>query len=218
MTRRGARSAGSDWHRRVPRPLALLAALGATACGGGSSGGDSFSAHRFDPWQQIAPEQAGVRFTGSEAPDGVLARERIGHDGVRIVELVLRNDTLDYGENKVLIAARARPDARPLALDEELFTFAFDRTAVEHNFSVLLRGAQRVSEPHSRRNRYGTYHYVAAEYPARSRCVYAWQHVDSAVTPLSRNVSDASIQYRFCDQHRSPEQLIEMFDGIDLDL
>lgn len=209
--------AGSERHWRMPRLLALLAGVCVSACAGGATR-DSFSPHLFDPWQQIAPEQAGVRFTGAEPPDGVLARERIGHDGVRIVELVLRNDTLDFGENKVLVAARATPDERPLALDEELFTFAFDRSAVERNFAVLLRGARRVSEPHSRRNRYGTYHYVAAEYPARSRCVYAWQHIDGEVTPLSRTVSDASIQYRFCDQHRSPEQLIEMFDGIDLDL
>lgn len=201
----------------MPRLLALLAGLCATGCGGGSSA-DPFSPHLFDPWQQIAPEQAGVRFTGAEPPDGVLARERIGHDGVRIVELVLGNDTLDFGENKVLFAARATPDERPFALDEELFTFDFDRTAIEDNFALLLRGARRLSEPHRRRNRYGPYHYVTAEYPASSRCVYAWQHIDGEVTALSRKVSDASIQYRFCDPHRSPEQLIEAFDGIDLDL
>jgi hypothetical protein len=217
MNRRGRRLAGSGWRRRTPRLLALLAGLCVTGCGGGATR-DSFSPHLFDPWQQIAPEQAGVRFTGAEPPDGVLARERMGHDGVRIVELVLGNDTLDFGENKVLVAARARPDERPLSLDEELFTFDLDRTAVENNFAVLLRGARRVSEPHSRRNRYGTYHYVAAEYPARSHCVYAWQHIDGEVTPLGSKVSDASVQYRFCDQHRSPEQLIEVFDGIDLDL
>jgi hypothetical protein len=217
MNRRGPRFSGSPRRSSVPRLVVLLAVFGATACGGGATR-DGFSPHLFDPWQQIAPEQAGIRFTGSETPDGVLARERIGHDGVRVVELVLSNATLDFGQNKVLVASRATPDERPLSLDEELVTFDFDRAAVEHNFALLLRGARRVSEPQSRRNRYGSYHYFAAEYPAGSRCVYAWQHVDSEVAPLSRTVSDASIQYRFCDQHRSPEQLIEVFDGIDLDL
>ena len=217
MNWRGPRSSGSPWHWSVPRLGALLAGLCATACGSGATR-DSFSPHLFDPWQQIAPEQAGVRFTGSETPEGVLARERRGHDGVRIVELVLGNDTLDFGENKVLVASRPTPDERPLSLDEELVTFDFDRTAVEHNFDLLLRGARRVSEPLSRRNRYGSYHYVAAESPAGSSCVSAGQHGASVVAPLSRTVSDASIQYRFCAQHRSPEQLIEVFDGIDLDL
>jgi hypothetical protein len=159
-----------------------------------------------------------VRFTGAEAPDAVAARERVGHDGVRIVELVLANDTLDFGENKVLVAARATPDDRPLSVDQEPIAFDFDRTVVEENFAILLRGARRTSEPQSRRNRYGTYHYVAAEYPGSSRCVYAWQHIDNDAVSLSRKVADASIQYRFCDQQRSPEQLIELFDGIDLEL
>lgn len=217
MRRRASSVAGSAGRRRRPRLGALLAGLSVAGCAGGAAR-DDFSPQLFEPWRQIAPEQAGVRFTGAEAPERVLARERIGHDGVRIVELVLGNDTLDFGENKVLVAARATPDERPLALDDELVAFALDRRAVERNFAVLLRGARRVSEPHSRRNRYGSYHYVAAEYPASSRCVYAWQQVDGAAAPLSRRVADASIQYRFCDRHRSTEQLIAMFDGIDLDL
>lgn len=197
--------------------LVLVVGVALAACAGGPRP-DRSSPHLFDPWQEIAPERAGVRFTGAGAPEGVAARERIGHDDVRIVELVLANDTLDYGENKVLVASRAAADERPLSLDEEVITFDFDRRVVEENFAALLRGARRTSEPLSRRNRYGTYHYVAAEYPASSRCVYAWQHVDSAAVALSRKVSDASIQYRFCDQRRSPEELIEVFDGIDLDL
>jgi hypothetical protein len=200
------------------RMIAFAIGLSITACVPGAHRQDAPGKRLLDPWQPVAPERSGVGFVGAEAPGAVAARERTGPDGVRIVELVLANHTLDFGENKLLVVARPGPDVGPLSIDQELTAFDLDQTVVQANFDILLRGARRVSEPRPGRNRYGTYHYVAAEYPGSSRCVYAWQHVDSTGSSSGRTVTDASVQFRFCDPHKTPDQLIEVFDGIDLAL
>ena len=159
--------------------------------------------HLFAGWESVPPERADVRFEAADAPDVIAARRRIGHDGVRLYEVSLANRTLDFGENKVIVATREQRDQRPLAVESDLATFEFTPAVVERNADLLLKGARRTSPPTTRRNRYGPYHFIAAEYPGSSRCVYAWQEVEGGFLAAGGD-GDAALQFRFCDPERPP--------------
>jgi hypothetical protein len=206
-------------HRTVVLPLVLGLLLSIVAgCAATPHQTNPGQRHLFGPWQPVPNDQAGVRFTTAPAPGIVMARQRTGHDGERITEVMLANETVDYGANQVLIAFREQADDRPLAVDSEVLTFRFTPAMLDRNVELLLKGARRTSEPAPRRNRYGPYSFVTAEYPGSSHCVYAWQHIDGSAMGYGHAGGDATVQFRFCDPHRDSQALIELFDGIVLNL
>lgn len=203
---------------RTAHPTALvLATFILAACAGVQPTAGDGEPHRFQPWEEVPAERADVGFDMADGVEVVAARRRIGLDGVQIYEVAFTNRTLDFGENKVIVTTRDRVDDRPLALEPEIVAFEFTPAVVERNLGLLLKGARRTSEPRARRNRYGPYQFVAAEYPASSQCVYAWQTVDGGFA-ARRSGGDAAIQFRFCDPERDAASLIEMFDRIIIDL
>ena len=165
----------------------------------------------------MPPERAAVRIDTADAPEVVAVRRRNGLDGVRLYEVSLANRTLDFGENKIIVAARDQPDERPLAIASDLAMFGFTPAVVDQNLDLLLKGARRTSAPAARRNRYGPYHFIAAEYPGSSRCVYAWQEVEGGFATPGRTGA-AALQFRFCDPDQAPGEMIEMFDRLIVDL
>lgn len=178
-----------------------------------------YDPHLFEPWERIATQELGVRFTGDLRPDVVAARRRSSEGGVRIYEGTLANSTVDHGENKVILVVREQIDGRPLPAGVGAATLDFTPQAVSRNFDSMFPGALQTSRPSSGgRNRYGPYHFVSAAYPGSSQCIYAWQHLDDERTPLGVGVADASLQLRYCDPQQTPAQLISMFDGIEIDL
>jgi hypothetical protein len=197
--------------------LVLLAPL-AACTEGGFQGDAGAHPHLFGPWQSVEDQRIGLRLAGSNPLEVIAARVRQGHDGLEVYEAVFTNDTLDYGENLAIVAVRDRPDNRPLSLDSDVVTFEFTPEVIHKNFDVLLKGAEQKSTPAQRRNRYGPYHFVTAQYPGGARCIYAWQHVDNDKTPFSGGASDAAVQFRYCDPSRSAADMAELFDSIILEL
>ncbi|WP_246149412.1 cellulose biosynthesis protein BcsN [Skermanella pratensis] len=71
-----------------------------------------------------------------------------------------------------------------------------------------------------RKNRYGLYGYVSADYPGQAKCVLAWQVLDGADLSQVGSAAPrrAGIQMRVCDARAQPAELIAAFDSLRLDL
>ncbi|HEX6142548.1 MAG TPA: cellulose biosynthesis protein BcsN [Geminicoccaceae bacterium] len=215
----GARTSARPVLERGSRVIVVgVVLIGALAACSGTSRPDAGGARPSAGWESVPPERADVRFETAGAPEVIAARRRAGPDGVRFYEVSLANRTLDFGENKVIVAMRERADGQAAATESDLVAFDFTPALIDQNFELLLQGARRASAPVARRNRYGPYHFLAAEYPGSSRCVYAWQQVEGGFAATGRAGGAATLQFRFCDPEQTPAEMIEMFDRLVVDL
>jgi hypothetical protein len=168
-------------------------------------------------WESVPPERAAVRFDGSDAPAVVAVRRRFDQGGGWMYDIALENDTLDPGENRIVLATRGSKDQSPSA-KSDLAAFDLAPDVINQNFDLLLKGARRTSTPAIRRNRYGPFHFVAADYPGSSRCIYAWQEIEPGANRLAGTDNTTSLQFRFCDPDLSSGDLIAMFEKIVIEL
>ena len=170
----------------------------------------------FGPWQPLSARAVAVELGGADPPEAVAARERVGARGQRVQEVVLENNTFAYGENKLIVATRRGRGDRPAPAGMEAVRFEFTPATVRENVERLLNGARVQGDPVVRRNRYGVYHFVPAEYDGAGRCIYAWQVVDGRAAPAfgASAATETSVQLRYCDSEADPQELIEMFDDL----
>lgn len=207
------------FHRRPDQLAAMILLIAMIAgCSSAYRPNSTGEPRHFSAWEDVPPERADVRFESADAPEIIAARRRTSGAGVGLYEVALANRTLDFGENKVIVATMSEPDPRPLAIASELTMFGFTPEAIDQNVSLLLQGARQTSPPVARRNRYGPYHFIAAEYPGSSRCVYAWQEVEGGLGPVGPRDGRAAVQFRYCDPEQAPADMIAMFDRLIVDL
>jgi hypothetical protein len=201
----------------VQSVVAVIMAVSVSACVGHQRYDTIGVSRSPNGWESVPPDRAAVRFDGPDAPAVVAARQRFDQDGGRLYDIALANKTLDPGENRVILATRGSED-RSQSVEPDLAAFDLTPDVIGQNFDFLLKGARRTSTPAIRRNRYGPFHFMSADYPGSSQCVYAWQELEQTTMHFAGTGSATSLQFRFCDPDRSPEDIVAMFEQIVIDL
>jgi cellulose biosynthesis protein BcsN len=127
--------------------------------------------------------------------------------------VVLANQTATAGENAVVVHTlwRGTPHA---PVFHGRMPNPFTEGKIGQRIADAFGDWAKVSAPRDRANRHGPYRYVAATAEG-ARCVLAWQMID-AVAAITHESQSYAVESRGCDPERDPEQLVALFDQIDL--
>ena len=170
----------------------------------------------FSPYMEgpepVAPERSIIQLP-ADLMEARLAVYREVDDTLLQERVVLANNTALRGENVVALQTRYRGTPYRRFFSGPLrnpFTPEGVRARIADEFSDLAQ----VSRPLDRVNRHGPYRYVVAR-DQEVACVYAWQLIDDAAA-ITGDVHTYAVDYRVCDRTRPAEELIALFDGIQL--
>lgn len=195
--------------RLTGRATAILLALGMSGC--------AYLSHPradldFDGPEPIAPARS-LLLLPAQLEQQRLAVRRHLERGRLIERTVLANHTATPGENAIAVETGWRGTGRP-TLFPGFFYNPFTTEAIEQRIGADLARFTTPGAPVDRSNRWGPYRYIETA-GDDVRCVYAWQLMD-AQTWLSGEVETFAVDYRVCDGERSPEDLLKLFDQLDL--
>ncbi|EWY39278.1 hypothetical protein N825_07305 [Skermanella stibiiresistens SB22] len=217
--------------RTISRASAVAALLLTSACATTSSPVSSASGSSdIGRWVPIEPARAHVALAPANTAnsgtgtDTLSGRELRTSQGELIQTLTLSNNTAIPGDNELVASFDYGPSSI-FATDihaPKVGRYAMAPSALSGLIGEMLPRANVQGEPQIRKNRYGLYGYVAAEYPGQAKCVLAWQVLDGDA--IAQGFGDggaprrAGIQMRVCDARAQPAELIASFDSLRLDL
>lgn len=209
--------------RRVARASAAAAALLTSAC---VTTPDTYPAATVSGdigrWVPIEAGRARVALAAPASPDPLSAREFRTSQGELVQTLTLPNNTAVPGDNELVAAFDYGP---PSIFQTDVHAaktgrYAMEPASLNHLIGEMLPRAVVQGEPQIRKNGYGLYGYVSADYPGQAKCVLAWQVLDGADLRQAGGAAPrrAGIQMRVCDARAQPAELIAAFDSLRLDL
>lgn len=172
---------------------------------------EGFSPYMDGP-EPVAPEHS-IILLPDDLSEARLAVYREVDDTLLHERVVLANNTALRGENMVALQTRYRGLPYVRVFSGPLRN-PFTPETVRARITKEFGGFDQVSKPLDRANRHGPYRYVVAR-DRQSACIYAWQMIDIPAS-ISGQVNTYAVDYRLCDGERSADQLIELFDGIQL--
>jgi hypothetical protein len=208
--------------RTLSRASAVAALLLTSACATPSGPVSSASGSSdIGRWVPIEPVRAHVALAaGPTGADTLSGRELRTSQGELIQTLTLSNNTAIPGDNELVASFDYGPSSI-FATDihaPKVGRYAMAPSALNTLIGEMLPRATVQGEPQLRKNRYGLYGYVAAEYPGQAKCVLAWQVLDGDALGQDAAPRRAGIQMRVCDARAQPAELIASFDSLRLDL
>jgi hypothetical protein len=190
---------------------------GACATNSSSFGEPSTASSDIGRWVPVDPSRARVAVESSEA---LSARQLRTSQGELVQAVTLANNTAVPGDNQLVAAFDYGPPSI-FATDihaPKVGHYAMAPAALNGLLAEMLPRAVVAGEPQIRRNRYGLYGYVAAEYPGQAKCVLAWQMLDGADTPGGNPPRRTGIQMWVCDAQAQTADLVAPFDKLRLDM
>ena len=162
--------------------------------------------------QVIAPDRSIVILPSGLADARLAVRRDL--DGTTLQErVVLANDTASPGENTIAVRTEWR-GSWPLRWFTRGLPTPFTAEAIQARIDTEFPDRTAITPPLDRRNRHGDYRYVAAEHDDML-CVLAWQLID-AEAAVTEQVHSFAVEFRFCQQQGDPDQLLALFDQIEL--
>ncbi len=198
--------------RRLPPRPGLIGLLATALIGAGCMAPGAGLGSRMDGPERIADARSMVVLPPALEADRLMVwREVQGH---YIDErVVLANQTATVGENAIVVRTHWRGTSRTSVFAGPMPN-PFTKGRISQRIAADFGDWATVSAPRDRVNRHGPYRYVAATADGVS-CVFAWQMID-AVAAITRERQSYAVEYRVCDPKRAPEQLVALFDQIDL--
>ncbi|MEM7021030.1 MAG: cellulose biosynthesis protein BcsN [Pseudomonadota bacterium] len=161
---------------------------------------------------QIAPHRSVVVLPASFAEERLAVRQRIDGDDM-LERVVLANNTTAPGENEIVVRTKRRGTLVTYMLRGG-FDNPYSEGSVKDRIAEEFPGHADVSTPLDRANRHGPYRYVTATY-GDVHCILAWQLMDAQAAATGQTHTFA-VDMRLCDKDRDTDELIALFDQIDL--
>jgi hypothetical protein len=204
---------------RIAQATVVAASLLTGACVTNSSnfGEPSATVSDIGRWVPVEPGRTRIAIESSEA---LSARQLRTSQGELVQTVTLANNTAVPGDNKLVAAFDYGPPSI-FAADvhaPKVGHYAMAPASLNGLLAEMLPRAVVAGEPQIRRNRYGLYGYVAAEYPGQAKCVLAWQVLDGSDATYADAPRRTGIQMRVCDAQAQTAELIAPFDKLRLDL
>jgi hypothetical protein len=206
---------------RIAQAAVVATALLTGACVTDANGFDespaSFAASDIGRWVPVEPGRTRIAV---ESSDALSARQLRTSQGELVQTVTLANNTAVPGDNQLVAAFDYGPPSI-FAADvhaPKIGHYAMAPAALNGLLAEMLPRAVIAGEPQIRRNRYGLYGYVAAEYPGQAKCVLAWQVLDGADAPGGNPPRRTGIQMRVCDARAQAADLVAPFDKLHLDM
>jgi hypothetical protein len=165
----------------------------------------------------VDPSRTRIAVESSEA---LSARQLRTSQGELVQAVTLSNNTAVPGDNQLVAAFDYGPPSI-FATDihaPKVGHYAMAPAVLNGLLAEMLPSAVVAGEPQIRKNRYGLYGYVAAEYPGQAKCVLAWQMLDGADAPGGNPPRRTGIQMRVCDAQAQTADLVAPFDKLRLDM
>jgi hypothetical protein len=209
----------STVHKIAQAAVAASALLTGACATNPNSFGEPFTASVSDigRWVPVEPGRARIAVESSEA---LSARQLRTSQGELVQTVTLANNTAVPGDNQLVAAFDYGPPSI-FAADihaSKVGHYAMAPAVLNGLLAEMLPRAVVAGEPQIRRNRYGLYGYVAAEYPGQAKCVLAWQMLDGADAPGGNPPRRTGIQMRVCDAQAQTADLVAPFDKLRLDM
>jgi hypothetical protein len=209
----------STVHKIVQAAAVTTALLTGACVTNSSSFGEPSTAASSDigRWVPVDPSRARIAVESSEA---LSARQLRTSQGELIQTVTLANNTAVPGDNQLVAAFDYGPPSI-FAADvhaPKVGHYAMASNVLNSLLAEMLPRAAVAGEPQIRKNRYGLYGYVAAEYPGQAKCVLAWQMLDGADAPGGNPPRRTGIQMRVCDARAQTADLVAPFDKLRLDM
>lgn len=215
--------------RRIAAASAVAAALMTSAC---VTNPDPYPAAAVSGdvgrWVPIEAGRARVALAAPASPDvpaspgALAAREFRTSQGELVQTLTLPNNTAVPGDNELVAAFDYGPSSifQADVHAAKVGRYAMEPASLNHLIAEMLPRAVLQGEPQIRKNGYGLYGYVSADYPGQAKCVLAWQVLDGTDLRQAGGAAPrrAGIQMRVCDARAQPAELIAAFDSLRLDL
>jgi hypothetical protein len=205
-------------HRFAPAAIVTTSLLtGACATNSSSFGEPSTASSDIGRWVPVDPSRARVAVESSKA---LSARQLRTSQGELVQAVTLANNTAVPGDNQLVAAFDYGPPSI-FATDihaPKVGHYAMAPAVLNGLLAEMLPRAVVAGEPQIRRNRYGLYGYVEAEYPGQAKCVLAWQMLDGADTPGGNPPRRTGIRMRVCDARAQTADLVAPFDKLRLDM
>lgn len=161
--------------------------------------------------QEIAPDRSIVVLPASFTKERLAVRQRVEGDDT-VERIVLANNTTAPGENEIVVRTEQRGTL--MSLLRGGFDNPYTEKSIDDRIDEEFPDDAEVSLPLDRTNRHGPYRYVTATY-GNVRCVLAWQLVD-AQAEITGKTHTYAVDMRLCDDDRNADDLIAVFDQIDL--
>lgn len=161
---------------------------------------------------QIAPERSIVVLPASYAEKRLAVRQEIQGD-LLMERTILANNTAEAGENEIVVRTQWRGTSF-LHLLRGRFDNPYSETTISQRIAEEFPPDAVVSAPQDRVNRHGPYRYVTATH-GEVLCVLAWQLLDTQAS-ITGEVHTYAVDLRLCDSARDADDLITLFDQIDL--
>jgi hypothetical protein len=204
----------------IAKTLIVAASLltGACVTNSNSFGEPSLAASSdIGRWIPVEPGRARVAVESSEA---LSVRQLRTSQGELVQTVTLANNTAVPGDNQLVAAFDYGPPSI-FATDvhaPKVGHYAMAPAALNNLLAEMLPRAVVAGEPQIRKNRYGLYGYVVAEYPGQAKCVLAWQMLNGADVSGGSPPRRTGIQMRVCDARAQTANLVASFDKLRLDL
>lgn len=168
-------------------------------------------------WERAFEEQLHARLLGPETVDVLAAYQRRSGEQQVFEDIILSNDTVLPGENRLVAAVRFVRNRREVPLELETGgNYSFRPDDIDRALRAWLDGVKVDRSPRARKNRYGSYHFVSGEARDGSQCVFAWQLLRHDRAALPEGVQDVALQLRYCASEDQPEDMIRLFDTVAL--
>src|SRR4051812_3031353 len=161
---------------RIAQAVVVTAALLTGACATNpNSFGEPFAASDIGPseigrWVPVEPGRARIAVESSEA---LSARQLRTSQGELVQTVTLANNTAVPGDNQLVAAFDYGPPSifAADAYAPKVGHYAMAPAVLNGLVAEMLPRAVIAGEPQIRKNRYGLYGYVTAEYPGQAKCV-----------------------------------------------
>jgi hypothetical protein len=204
---------------RIAQAVVVATSLLTGACVTNSSsfGEPSAAVSDIGRWVPVEPGRTRIAIESSEA---LSARQLRTAQGELVQTVTLANNTAVPGDNKLVAAFDYGPPSI-FAADihaPKVGHYAMAPASLNGLLAEMLPRAVVAGEPQIRRNRYGLYGYVAAEYPGQAKCVLAWQVLDGSDATYADAPRRTGIQMRICDAQAQTAELVAPFDKLRLDM
>ena len=173
--------------RRIAAASAVAAALMTSAC---VTNPDPYPAAAVSGdvgrWVPIEAGRARVALAAPASPDvpaspgALAAREFRTSQGELVQTLTLPNNTAVPGDNELVAAFDYGPSSifQADVHAAKVGRYAMEPASLNRLIGEMLPRAVLQGEPQIRKNGYGLYGYVSADYPGQAKCVLAWQVLD----------------------------------------